>query len=92
VIALVAFKYKWSDERVLSLGVKKFCVYLKYIRKFEAYDQLRCFEAAVYPYMKKEEREEIRQKYLSIINPQALISNPADVEASWAFLRKKACR
>jgi len=74
----------------MHLTVKQFCVYLRYIKRFEAYDQLRMFDAAVYPYMNKKDRQELTQKYAKAILTPSLITEPDDVETSWQLLRTKA--
>ena len=74
----------------MHLTVKQFCVYLRYIKRFEAYDQLRMFDAAVYPYMNKNDRQELTQKYAKAILTPSLITKPDDVETSWQLLRTKA--
>ena len=89
-IASVAFKYKWTHYEVLHLTVKQFCVYLRYIKHFEAYKQLRMFDAVIYPYLKKADREELMQKYTKIFSAVTLITKPEDVESSWQFLRANA--
>lgn len=89
-IASVAFKYKWTHYEVMHLTVKQFCVYLRYIKHFEAYEQLRIFDAAIYPYLKKEDREELMHKYTKIFSTATLITKPEDVEESWRFLRANA--
>lgn len=73
----------------MRLTVKQFCIYLRYIRRFEGYGQLRAFEAAAYPYMDKGERGNLIQKYTQTTSTSTLISNPKDVEASWKILRSK---
>ena len=71
----------------MCLTVKQFCIYLRYVKRFEAYAQLRAFEAAAYPYMNQGERGRVMQRYTQ--GTSALISNPKDVEASWQILRSK---
>ena len=73
----------------MNLTVRQFCIYHRHIKRFEAYDQLRAFEAAAYPYMAKEDRVNLMQKYAQSPSASMLISNPKDVEASWKILRSK---
>lgn len=76
----------------MHLTVKQFCVYLRYIKHFEAYEQLRIFDAAIYPYLKKEDRQELLQKYTKVFSTPALVTKPEDVESSWQMLRMRACQ
>ncbi len=74
----------------MHLTVKQFCVYLRYIKHFEAYEQLRTFDAAIYPYLMKEDREGLLQKYTKVFSTPALVTKSEDVESSWQMLRMRA--
>lgn len=74
----------------MHLTVKQFCVYFRYIKKFEAYAQLRAFDSAIYADVKPHERKNILQKYLNVLEIPTIISKPKDVESSWQLLREKA--
>jgi len=89
-IASVAYSYKWTHHEVMHLTVKQFCVYLRYVKKFEAYEQLRMFDAAIYPDVDENARRELLQKYLSILSVPLPPTKPKNVEASWESLRAGA--
>jgi len=74
----------------MRLTVKQFCIYFRYIKKFEAYAQLRAFDTAIYPDVKPDERRKILQKYLSVLSIPVSESKPKDIESSWQLLREKA--
>jgi len=46
------------------------------------------FDAAIYPYVDKEHRQELTQKYVRAIMIPSLITKPKDVESSWQLLRQ----
>jgi hypothetical protein len=73
----------------MSLTVKQFCIYLRYVSKFESYNQLRAFEVSVYPYLNKDDREELKNKYMKPVNTPSIISSAKEVESSWQLLRER---
>ena len=77
----------------MRLTVKQFCIYLRCIKQFDAYDQLRAFEVSTYPYLNKEDRIKLTNKYTQPVSVSSrLISDPKLIEETWQALRARAWR
>jgi hypothetical protein len=72
----------------MSLPITTFFMYYNQIEYLDALEQLKHFEAAAFPYQKKEDMKSMHDRYKKVVTD--LRTKKQRVEDSWELMRKKA--